>query len=162
MRYYSVHAPPEGTDDPERFAFVKDGFSWPALFVPVLWILWHRLWLALVWYIVFVLIVAWTGRLVSDDAAVVVAFLGTLLLALEGNNIRRAALQNRGWEEVGASFGRNLDEAEASFFAKHANRLEEVDRLDRRAAMLRATYTPEHVRDAGDQPILGLFPEPER
>ena len=162
MRYYSVHAPPEGTDDPERFAFLKDGFSWPALFVPVLWVLWHRLWLALVWYIVFVLMVAWTGRLVSDDAAMMVALLGTLLFALEGNNIRRAALQNRGWDEVGASFGRNLDEAEASFFARRADQPEDIDPRDRRAALLRAAYTPGHARDAGDQPVLGLFPEPER
>ena len=148
---------------PERFAFVKDGFSWPALFVPILWILWHRLWLALVWYIVFVLVVAWTGRLVERRRRGR-GGLSRHPAACAGGATTSAAprSQNRGWEEVGASFGRNLDEAEARFFAEHANRLEEADRLDRRAAMLRAAYTPEHVRDDGDEPILGLFPEPER
>lgn len=159
MRYYSVHAPAEEPDSPERFVFIKDGFSWPALFVPVLWILWHRLWLALVYFIVFVLVVAWTGRLATDDIALVVAILGTLLFALEANNIRRLSLERRDWDEVGSSFGKNISEAEARFFATGP---EPTDALDRRAAMLRAAYAPERGHAASDEPILGLFPEPER
>jgi Protein of unknown function (DUF2628) len=160
MRYYSVHAPPDAPDEPERFAFIKDGFSWPAFFVSVLWMLWHRLWLALVWYVVFLLSVAWIGRLVSQDAATVVAVLGTVLLALEGNNIRRRSLEGRGWDEIGASFGKGISEAEARFFAGGPA---EPDPRDRRAAMLRAAYSPEHPGPvASDEPILGLFPEPEK
>ena len=149
MRYYSVHAPAEATDDPERFAFVKDGFSWPALFVPVLWILWHRLWLALVWYIVFVLIVAWTGRLASEDAAMVVAFARRPASCARGQQYPpRWRCENRGWDEVGASFGRNLDEAEARFFGRARQPAGRAwIRLDRRAAMLRAAYAPEHGCD---------------
>jgi hypothetical protein len=160
MRYYSVHAPIGEPASPERFAFIKDGFSWPAFFVPILWILWHRLWLTLVWYVVFVLSVAWIGRLVSQDVASLVALLGTILLALEANNIRRMALESRDWEEIGASFGRNISEAEARFFAGVT---EETDPRDRRAAMLRATHSPEHPHtETTDEPILGLFPEPEK
>lgn len=160
MRYYSVHAPIGEPASPERFVFIKDGFSWPAFFVPILWILWHRLWLTLVWYVVFVLSVAWIGRLVSQDVASLVALLGTILLALEANNIRRMAFESRDWEEIGASFGRNISEAEARFFAGVT---EETDPRDRRAAMLRAAYSPEHpVTETTDEPILGLFPEPEK
>jgi hypothetical protein len=160
MRYYSVYAPPEGADSPERFAFVKDGFSWPAFFVPIIWMLWHRLWLALVWYVVFLLLVAWTGRLIGEDTAFVIAVLGSVLLALEANNLRRASLEGREWDEAGLSFGRNLDEAEVRYFADSAER---IDPRDRRAAMLRAAASSGPVPDAGhDQPILGLFPEPER
>src|SRR5690348_7712183 len=111
MRYYSVHAPLGEPPSPENFAFIKDGFSWPAFFVPVLWMLWHRLWLALVWYVVFLLSVAWIGRLVSEDVATIVAILGALLLGLEANNIRRTAFERRDWEEIGASFGKNITEA---------------------------------------------------
>jgi hypothetical protein len=158
MRYYSVHAPLGEPVSPERFVFIKDGFSWPAFFVPVLWILWHRLWLTLVWYVVFVLSVAWIGRLVSQDVASIVAILGTVLLALEGNNIRRMALESRDWEEIGASFGKTISEAEARFFAVGAT---EPDPLDRRAAMLRAAYA-EPGHETSDEPILGLFPEPDK
>ena len=52
-------------------------------------------------YIVFVLVVAWIGRLAGEDAATLVAILGTLLFALEANNIRRLSLERRGWEEIG-------------------------------------------------------------
>lgn len=159
MRYYTVHAPFDEEDEPEQFRFVKDGLSWPALFFPVLWILWHRLWLTLVYYVVFALAVAWTGRIFGDGAAVAVAVLGTLLLALEGNNIRRLSLSSRGWSEVGASFGRNLTEAEARFFAAGSS---PPLIADRGAVISRAAYTPEHRAQAADEPILGLFPEPER
>jgi len=160
MRYYSVHTPPDDPQSPERFAFIKDGFSWPAFFVPILWILWHRLWLALVWYIVFVLLVAWTGRLTTEGTAFAVAILGSLLLGLEGNNLRRLAVEGRGWGEIGSSFGRNIGEAEARFFTSGDSGL---DPLDRRAAMLRAAYSSEPPGPvASDEPILGLFPEPER
>ena len=32
----------------DRLAFVKDGFSWPALFVPLLWLIYHRMWIELI------------------------------------------------------------------------------------------------------------------
>src|SRR5688572_2930614 len=112
IRAYTVHAPPgsdDGARDAERIAFVKDGISWPALFLPVLWILWHRLWLTLVWYVVFMLAVAWIGRLANDDVAAIVAVLGAVLFAIEANNIRRLSLISRGWRETGGSFGQNLE-----------------------------------------------------
>jgi hypothetical protein len=158
MRYYTVHAPPEDAE-PERYAFVKDGFSWPALLVPVLWILWHRLWLVLVYYVVFVLVVAWAGRLAGDTAAFVVGALGILLFALEANGFRRHSLESRGWTELGATSGQNLAEAETRFFAAGP---EQPDARDRRAAMLRAASEPHSEEHTTDEPILGLFPEPER
>src|ERR1700724_2364046 len=55
MPVYTVHAPQgadtavrDGTD---RFVFVRDGFFvWAFIFGPV-WLLWHRLWLALLGYV---------------------------------------------------------------------------------------------------------------
>jgi len=159
MRVYSVHAPPEEPVAPEKFLFVKDGFSWPALFFPVLWILWHRMWLTLVYTIVFVLVVAWIGRLGGDNLATTVAILGGILFALEANNIRRLSLEHRGWREVGAASGRNYDEAETRFFTDWAK---EPAAVPQREAMARAAYSPEAREHGADEPILGLFPEPER
>jgi len=59
MAVYTVHeprstagigAPPE----PERFVFVRDGFSFWALLLGPLWMLRHRMWLVLLGYIVVV------------------------------------------------------------------------------------------------------------
>ena len=159
MRYFSVHAPDDEPDSPERYAFVKDGFSWPALLVPILWILWHRLWLTLVYYVVFVLVIAWTGRLLGEWAATALGAIGLIVLALEANNIRRLSLESRGWRDVGTSFGRNLEEAEARFFGTGA---EGTVASRKEAVMARASYMPEHRPQIADEPIIGLFPEPER
>jgi len=170
MRAYTVHAPPgdrtEQPANPEKLAFVKDGIAWPALFVPILWILYHRLWLTLVWYIVFALFVAWIGRLWHEDTATIVAVLGAILFALEANNIRRLSLNGRGWREAGGSFGRNLEEAEARYFgapslASGESRQPEPQ-PDRRTAIARAAYPDPERRDHSDEPIFGLFPQPER
>jgi hypothetical protein len=160
MRYYTVHASDDEYDTPEDYLFVKDGFSWPALFVPILWILWHRLWLVLVWYVVFVLVVMWAGRLLNDDIGSAVAILGSLLFAFEANNMRRHALEARGWQEVGSSFGKDITEAEARFFAGSPVSAS-LPAADKKAVIARAAYTPEH-RPVSEEPIIGLFPEPER
>src|SRR3978361_2295351 len=57
MPVYTVHAPIAGNAAiaaTDRFAFARDGFHfWAALLGP-LWLLWHRLWLALIgWIVVF-------------------------------------------------------------------------------------------------------------
>ena len=160
MRLYSVHAPPADGTTAEDLLFVKDGFSWPALFLPVLYVIWHGLWLTLVYWVIFVLAVAWAGRLAGDNFAMLLAVAGSLLFAFEANNIRRLSLARRGFTEIGAASGRNISEAELRFFS-------ELDKeapiaIERREAVARGAFTPEAREQASDEPILGLFPEPER
>ena len=55
MPVYTVHAPLANTMDfraTDRFAFVRDGFHVWAAVLGVVWLAWHRLWLALVGWIV--------------------------------------------------------------------------------------------------------------
>ena len=56
MSIYTVHEPPlranEDVPDPERFVFVRDGFSFWAFLLAPLWMLRHRLWLVLIGYVV--------------------------------------------------------------------------------------------------------------
>ena len=44
MRLYTVHQNPDPLSGND-LVFVKEGFCWPAFFFPMLWPLWHRLWL---------------------------------------------------------------------------------------------------------------------
>ena len=52
MSVYTVHEPlprkREASADPERFAFVRDGFYFWAFVLGPLWMLWRGLWLVLV------------------------------------------------------------------------------------------------------------------
>ena len=166
MRIYTVHAPPaEGpgeAPDRTRLVFIKDGIAWFALFVPVFWILWQRLWLALLWYVAFVLVVAWINRLFGDDLATVALLLGHILFSLEANNIRRWSLYSRGFDDVGESFGRNVEEAEMRYFLDpsptHTRAPAKVAEVPKSEAITRAAY-PQRSND--DEAIFGLFPEPE-
>ena len=57
MAVYTVHARTndDGADlraTPERLVFVRDGFYVWAALLSALWLIWHRLWLALIGYLV--------------------------------------------------------------------------------------------------------------
>src|SRR6266700_4404334 len=55
MPVYTVHAPVANGADlaaTDKFAFVRDGFHFWAFAVSVIWLAWHRLWLALIGWIV--------------------------------------------------------------------------------------------------------------
>ena len=166
MSAYTVHAPrdfdPDDPDTAERLRFVKDGFSWPALFFAPLWILWHRMWLTLVWYVVFVLVVMWTDRLLGEASAQVLGLLGALWLGFEGNDIIRRSLRAKGWTEFGGSFGRGRTEAEIRYFASWGRpTAQSAESLaDKREALARAAW-PASTRPHEENQVLGLFPEPE-
>ena len=55
MPVYTVHAPVANGADlaaTDKFVFVRDGFHFWAAVASVIWLLWHRLWLALIGWIV--------------------------------------------------------------------------------------------------------------
>src|SRR5437660_4597350 len=59
MSIYAVYEPPlrahESASDPERFVFIRDGFSLWAFLLAPFWMLRHRLWLAFLGYVVVAL-----------------------------------------------------------------------------------------------------------
>ena len=160
MRAYTVHAPP-AESNPVRFAFVKDGFSWPALFLQPLWMLWHRLWVTLLGYVAAVLVVAVIAVYGGNAYAVIVAVIAALALGAEGNTIRRLSLEARRWAEVGDAAGRNLEEAELRFFEAWL-RLAPAQREGLLTRIAPASARTAGPAPEGEEPILGLFPEPER
>lgn len=172
MHVYSVHAPPDlsEAEAAERMVFIKDGISWPALFVPVLWLLWQRMWLPLLGYLLFIALVAFVDARLGDTAAMIVAVLGNILFALEANAIRRWSLGRRGWRMVGESFGYDRSEAEVRFFRGEAAKAERTERAPwepgrvtgRRSTPGLSGVPAVHRRRGEDEPGLGLFPEPEQ
>ena len=107
MAVYTVHQPPvkkyESSPDPERFEFVRDGFSfWAFLFGP-LWMLRHRMWLVLVGYIVLVVALELTLRAIgaSGSAKFAAGVLLALLTGMEAGTLRRFTLGRRRWKHIG-------------------------------------------------------------
>jgi len=117
MRLYTVYQSPDARGETD-LVFIKDGFCWPALILPVLWPLFRKLWL-----VAFAIVVLFVALSVLAEAGLLAPFAGSVIeaaiaviVAFEGNNLRRWTLQRRGWREIGMVSGRNLAAAERAFF----------------------------------------------
>jgi Protein of unknown function (DUF2628) len=169
---YSVYEPPAEAPDvvarAEALVFVKEGFSWPALFVPGLWLLYQRMWLEL---IVFVLVFALLGWVFGGGAAGQTLLGWTsiaivVLFAFEANNLKGAALERSGYRPVGVAVGRGVDDAELQFLRSWLPRQqgaagERQGGQDRRGqTKAPAAQAPAAARGAEGEEVIGLFPVP--
>jgi hypothetical protein len=122
MAVFTVHEPSaratEAFASPERFAFVRDGFSFWAFAIAPIWMLRHRLWLVLLIYLVFIAVLA--GALWAVDASGgvwgFVYLLVAVLIGVEAGSLRRWTLRRRRFRELGVVVARDQDEAERRFF----------------------------------------------
>ena len=173
MRSYTVHTSPElgPAEAAERAAFVKDGFCWPALIIPLIWLIWRRMWLTLVLYVVAASVLMAATSPLGDAIGFAAAVLFGLLFASEANNLRRWTLQRRGWTEAGLSVGRSLADAEVRYFCGPtipAAGIQTRAPAQTVPDILRPTATsvPAGRYTAGasaidEPPVTGLFPEKE-
>jgi hypothetical protein len=144
----------------ERFAFVRDGFSFWAFLLAPLWMLRHRMWLVLASYVgimaVVETIIIALGA--SRTSVAFVAFLISLLVGLEAGTLRRITLTRRGWKNVGVVSGDDVEDAEWRFFdtwIKTAPSPSSVTGPDMPSAGA-PTVTP---RAAETPDVIGLFPD---
>jgi hypothetical protein len=165
MSIYTVHEPPlraaETTPDPYRFAFVRDGFSIWAFLFAVLWMLWHRMWLVLLGYVIVAVGIEGGLRYAGFSAPVlvIVGIFISFLVGIESSTLRRVALARRGWKNVGVVSGSDLEEAERRFFAVWTNETP-VKRADAPAAAASGVPAAPMPRPAPSSGVIGLFPEP--
>jgi hypothetical protein len=171
MPVYTVHAPiavDSGLRATERFAFVRDGFHfWAALLGPV-WLIWNRLWLALLgWIVVIVVMEVGMTSLGAGPTAIFFAdVLVALLMGFEAASLRRWTLSRRNWRQLDIVVADDEEQAERRFFDRWTAKqraLNDQPAVDRGG--------PPPTRDVPGQPfsappplphnaILGLFPEP--
>ena len=122
MPTFTVHAPPpkagETASDPQRFLFVRDGFHvWAFLLGPI-WLLFRRLWLVLLGYVI--VSAALGGVFFLTAAPAWSRFLGGLLIALllgfEASTLWRWTLVRRRWQSLGFVVADDEESAERRFF----------------------------------------------
>jgi hypothetical protein len=158
MTIYAVLAPPAragSTDlEPDRFRFIKEGFCWPAFAIAIPWLIWHRMWLVLILYVlVTVAVFALAGHAPLPVAWTAMVLFG-VLVGLEGNNLRRWTLERRGFRFLGVAGGDRRDEAEYRFFATWTAP-QAPDETQKPTATKPFAPIP-----AGVGEIIGLFPSP--
>jgi hypothetical protein len=121
MRIYTVHVrtPAERLD--RDVVLIKEGFSWPAFFLSVLWALWMRLWLVALGFLTLEL--AWSmlaGWLRLAPVAQAMVSLGlAAAIGFVANDLRRWTLFRRGYAEVGVVAATGRDAAAQRFFDQH-------------------------------------------
>jgi uncharacterized protein DUF2628 len=159
MPTFTVHEPPprsnESVSSPERFVFVRDGFYFWAFVLPPLWLLVHRLWLALIGFVMltgaFNFALYWIGAPAS--VKFLASSLISLLIGLEAATLWRWTLNRRGWKPLGFIVAEDAEMAERRFYAEWADRAEpEAPQPKYARPVLRGEPSPSHV--------IGLFPEP--
>lgn len=123
MPIYTVHVPeaaPDAVTRADDTVLVRDGFSGRAFLFGILYLLWHRLWIpAVIWLLTGGVLAAIAG-LLHPPAVAIVALLGLmhLYLGAEGADLRRGALARHGCPVRDLLFAPDLDTAEAVFFAR--------------------------------------------
>jgi hypothetical protein len=152
-----VFDPPERDGDAlkraERIVFVRDRFTWSAFLFAPLWMLWHRLWLVLLAYLVVMtaLVIGFDRADFGTDARVLIVALIELLIGFEAASLRRWTLRRRGWRELGTVVGDDLESAERRFFDAW---VAEPERKSTPAA------APAARTGAPAPDVVGLFPRP--
>ena len=161
MPVYTVHAPsaPALREDADSFVFLRDGFHfWAMLFGP-LWLLWHRLWLALLGYLVVgaaLLVGLWLLGAPSNGRGIVWLLLA-MLMGLEAASLRRWSYSWGRWRFVDFVVADDEETAERHFFDRWTESAETPVPPSYNVPM--APYPP-RATTGGSQGIIGLFPEP--
>jgi len=157
MAVYTVHEPPpkqfEQTSDPERFEFVRDGFSfWAFLFGPF-WMLRHRMWLVLLGYVGVSVALETIFIVLSEGAAArsIANLLLALLVGIESATLRRFTLGRRRWTNLGVIVADDLEAAERRFFDVW---------VKSGGAAPHTTAEPQSRQAAAAPDVIGLFPQP--
>ena len=172
MPVFTVHAPltrDAGIRATDRFVFVRDCFHVWAALLGAVWLAWHRLWLALIgWIVVMVAVDFGLAALgAGGNAIFLVDVLLALLTGFEAASLRRWTLSRRNWRQIDIVVADDEEQAERRCFerwtAKQRAFVNDQLAVDRGA--------PPPTRDIPGQPfsrppplprseIIGLFPEP--
>jgi hypothetical protein len=162
MAVYTVHEPPlragaSSAPEPERFVFVRDGFSFWALLLGPLWMLRHRMWLVLLLYVGLTVALSLVLRpQASATIGVVVWGLIALLLGFEAATLRRFTLGRRRYRNIGIVVGDDRELAERRFFDAWVRKQRSEPAASGGAPALASL----RMRPPATSDVLGLFPQP--
>lgn len=160
MKTYLVFEPPEGArtlEAADRVVLLREKFSWPALFFTPVWLLWSRLWLGFLgWLVLTAAIAAGVIALGLKEYGgfAAAAAIPSLIAGFEATTLKRRKLLRRGFRETSVIVADDRDGAERRFFAAWiAAAGNEKEQTPSRAAGLPPASPP-------PSGVIGLFPEP--
>lgn len=160
MAIYVVMEPPRDRADADEI-YVRDGFHWLGFLLPLVWLLWNRLWIETLVLLAVMLGLGLLGESSGSAEMIVggVTLLVSIYVGLEGSALRIWALRRRGYAEWGVVEADNRADAETRYLSA---RPEEASPEQRPLPPIRRGLAPEFSKLAGNEPELGLFGYPGR
>lgn len=164
MISYLVHLPaearPGSADGLDRMVLVKDRFHWLAFVLPLLWLLFNRLWLAFLAVLAAGVALGIVGSLLSlpDPLVVALEVLMALCVGVFAAELKSRGLARRGLPLAGVATGKDEDEATRRFADRWLTSASEPPAPSGMSAS--GTVPPRGAFAA--PPVLGLFPEAGR
>lgn len=128
MNFYTFHQPQGAPIEAQREdAFddvraIPDGLSFWAIIFPLAWLIWHKMWIELGFYLVIAALVSGLLATVYAPAAMVLSGLPGVYLWLEGHNLRREKLRRSGYRLVDVIEAKDEKTAFARFVSKAKQR----------------------------------------
>ncbi len=119
---FTVHEPPSPPSSRIEHAlslrFIKDGFSWGAALVPLLWFIYRGYWVGFAAYVVLATVLASVLSAAGAEPDWIMLALLTLniIVGFEATEFERWWRTMRGWREIGAISGRSRSQCERRFF----------------------------------------------
>src|SRR5690606_28684160 len=124
MRFFTIHERPasRGSD----LIAVASGFSWFAAALPLVWFLWHRLWLGLVVYFLLGSLLGLALELagIAEPAGLVIAVAVSFLIGAMAADYRRWTYARHGWVLRDVVLAENAWDAEQRYIRARAGRHE--------------------------------------
>ncbi|MEK1887071.1 MAG: DUF2628 domain-containing protein [Phyllobacterium sp.] len=109
--------PENGERDEDKTVFIRDGFVFLAFVLPFVWLLFHRLWFEAILVLAAGVAISAVGSFTGQDgAAALIGILVSILVGLEANSWRAAALERRGFRLAGVVDAHNAADAETIWF----------------------------------------------
>ena len=127
MTFYTVQHRPNNNGslntrdvrDPDVI-LIKEGFCWPALYIPLLWLLYQKQFWGFLAYILLTAVLSAAAAVTSMDplTGLLLYMVLSLLVASVANEWRRWRLSAKGYEIVTVIMAVNLRQAEEIFFRR--------------------------------------------
>ncbi|MEO3387132.1 DUF2628 domain-containing protein [Mesorhizobium sp. CAU 1741] len=158
MASYVVMEPPaRGSDEA---VLVRDGFHFLAFLLPVVWLLFNRLWIETLAVVVAGMVLAAIGSFAGfGNVATIASLMLAVLVGLEASTLKIAALRRRGWREWGVVEANDGRDAEIRYLAG----VDEEEPDERPEVPPQpATQTPTRHDARGSGPVLGMLGYPGR
>ncbi len=140
MRTYTIHLRRHGLDPERDIVVLKDGFSWPAFLVGVLWALWHRMWWVALALFIGAGVINGLGPVVFSDPlspSILVAALA-LLVGLLAHDLRVWSLERLGFVQNAVISAEDTDDALRRYLNEDDDLAHTINQAESRSAGGRA------------------------